>query len=77
MPTPFESDRVGSVIDAPQGVHSAKPDIFAELIEAWYPPALARIELFRRGPARPGWAAWGNEVKAAINSTLAADARRA
>ena len=65
MPTPFESDRVGSVIDAILGAHSAKPDIFAELIEAWCPPELARIELFRRGPARPDRAAWCNEAKAA------------
>jgi N6-adenosine-specific RNA methylase IME4 len=65
MPTPFESDRVGSVIDAPLGAHSAKPAIFAELIEAWYPLPLARIELFRRGPPRPGWKPWGNEAKTA------------
>jgi hypothetical protein len=43
MPTPFESDRVSSVIDAPLGPHSVKPDIFAELIEAWYPLPLAAL----------------------------------
>lgn len=50
-----------SVIDAPwQGRHSAKPECFAEMIEALF-PTLPKIELNRRGRARPGWDAWGNE----------------
>jgi N6-adenosine-specific RNA methylase IME4 len=32
------------------------------MIEEYY-PNLPRIELYRRGPARPGWDAWGNEVE--------------
>jgi N6-adenosine-specific RNA methylase IME4 len=58
---PFESERVGSVIDAPLGRHSEKPAIFYEMIERWYPD-VSKVELFRRGPARPGWAAWGLEA---------------
>lgn len=52
FPPPPERLRVGSVIQAPVGEHSAKPEVFAELIERWYPD-VSKIELFRRGPARP------------------------
>ncbi len=52
----------GSLIAAPwQGRHSAKPEIFLEIIERQF-PSLPKIELNRRGPARPGWDAWGNEL---------------
>ena len=40
---------------------SEKPEMLLELIEDWWPPA-PKIELFRRGLARPGWAGWGNET---------------
>jgi N6-adenosine-specific RNA methylase IME4 len=79
FPPPFESDRVGSVVEkppfesdgadsiiikAPTGAHSEKPAIFAEFIEAWYAD-VPKIELFCRGKPRPGWSGWGNEVEAA------------
>lgn len=51
-----------SVIEAVLTEHSAKPDAFLEMIEEYY-PTLPKIELNRRGPARPGWAAWGNEAE--------------
>jgi N6-adenosine-specific RNA methylase IME4 len=52
-----------SVIAAPwQGRHSAKPSIFLDLIEDHF-PTLPKIELNRRGEARPGWVAWGNEAE--------------
>jgi len=50
-----------SVLMAPRGRHSEKPDAFAELIERMYPDA-SRVELFARR-ARPGWYAWGNQVE--------------
>jgi N6-adenosine-specific RNA methylase IME4 len=50
-----------SVLDAPVGKHSEKPERFAELIEHQF-PNIPKIELNRRGPARPGWDAWGLEV---------------
>jgi N6-adenosine-specific RNA methylase IME4 len=50
-----------SVVEADRGAHSQKPERFYELIEAMYPNC-PRLELFARGPARPGWSAWGNEV---------------
>ena len=31
----------------------------------WYFPTLPKIELNRRGPARQGWDAWGNESQTA------------
>ena len=52
-----------SVVEADVSRHSAKPEVFAEMIEAYF-PNLPKIELNRRGAARPGWDAWGNEVDA-------------
>jgi|SRR5215831_3229972 len=60
IPTPPPARRPASVISAPRREHSRKPDEAYELIERMY-PELPRIELFAR-QARPGWAAWGNEV---------------
>jgi N6-adenosine-specific RNA methylase IME4 len=51
-------------IEAPVARHSEKPAAFAELIERWFPDPVPKIELFRRGPARSGWTAWGNEAQA-------------
>jgi len=49
-----------TVIHAPRGVHSQKPDAMREMIEkVSYPNYL---ELFARRPA-PGWDVWGNEVE--------------
>ena len=50
----------GSVIDAPVGRHSEKPEIFAELIERAF-PNVPKIELNARA-ARPGWDSWGLEA---------------
>lgn len=64
IPAPAMGTQYISAIDAPLGEHSAKPDIFLTMIEAYF-PTLPKIELNRRGPARPGWDAWGNEAEAA------------
>jgi N6-adenosine-specific RNA methylase IME4 len=61
VPCPALGTQKLSVIDADRGEHSAKPDIFLEMIEGYF-PSLPKIELNRRGPPRPGWSAWGNEV---------------
>lgn len=45
---------------APRGVHSAKPQIFRDLIVQLVGD-VPRIELFARS-SDPGWDAWGNEV---------------
>lgn len=60
VPTPAPGTRERSVIQAPVTKHSAKPEIILEYIEGWY-PTLPKVELNRRGPARPGWTVWGNE----------------
>jgi N6-adenosine-specific RNA methylase IME4 len=62
IPAPAMGTQMPSVIEAPVGAHSAKPDVFLEMIEAYF-PTLPKIELNRRGPARPGWDAWGNEAE--------------
>lgn len=60
IPAPAMGDQYPSAIEAPVGEHSAKPDVFLDLIDAYF-PNVPKIELNRRGPARPGWSAWGNE----------------
>jgi N6-adenosine-specific RNA methylase IME4 len=53
-----------SVIRHGRGEHSAKPETAYAVIEDMFPHygKRQRIELFRRGEARPGWSAWGNEA---------------
>lgn len=63
VPAPAMGDQFPSVIKAPVGEHSAKPDCFLEMVESYF-PTLPKIELNRRGQARDGWSAWGNEVAA-------------
>jgi N6-adenosine-specific RNA methylase IME4 len=61
-PCPAPGTQWDSLIMAPKGEHSAKPECFLEMIEAYY-PTMPKIELNRRGPARAGWDAWGLEVE--------------
>lgn len=63
IPPPPPSARPSSVLSAARDEHSAKPPEFYLLIEQMYPD-LSRIELFSR-VGREGWAAWGNQAKAA------------
>jgi len=60
VPAPAMGTQWGSVVDAPVGRHSEKPDAFYELIEAYF-PNLPKIELNARR-ARAGWDAWGLEA---------------
>lgn len=60
--------QVASVVDAPVGRHSEKPEEFYRIIESYY-PALTKVELFQRDKgegARPGWAVWGNESSSTL-----------
>jgi N6-adenosine-specific RNA methylase IME4 len=59
-PAPAPGTRERSVITCAAAEHSAKPEVVLEYIEGWY-PTLPKIELNRRGGAREGWNAWGNE----------------
>jgi N6-adenosine-specific RNA methylase IME4 len=62
FPAPPESDRKSSLIVVPRGAYSAKPESVLEMIEAQYGP-LPKLEMFRRGKARPGWSVWGAEAE--------------
>jgi N6-adenosine-specific RNA methylase IME4 len=67
VPAPAPSARpLGSVFEAPRGRHSEKPEVFAEMIERFFPNT-PKLEMFARPPnkggkARPGWDVWGNEA---------------
>jgi N6-adenosine-specific RNA methylase IME4 len=61
IPAPAPGEQWPSAINAPVEEHSAKPEIFLEMIEGHF-RRMPKIELNRRGPPRSGWAAWGNEA---------------
>ena len=55
---------IGSVVSAPIGEHSRKPDEAYALIEAIYPGS-RYVELFARR-SRSGWATWGSTGEGAL-----------
>jgi N6-adenosine-specific RNA methylase IME4 len=60
-PCPAPGQQWDSVIEAPRpGPHSKKPEIFYELIEAYF-PNIPKIELNARA-AREGWDRYGPEA---------------
>jgi N6-adenosine-specific RNA methylase IME4 len=61
-PAPADGTQFSSVIEAPRGKHSEKPDKAFEIMEAYF-PNVPKIELNCRGKPRPGWSAWGNEAE--------------
>ena len=62
LPAPKSENKVPSVIEAPRGKHSQKPELMYDLFEKMYPAFKDHfVELFARNP-RKGWASWGNEV---------------
>jgi N6-adenosine-specific RNA methylase IME4 len=62
IPAPAPGTQWDSVIEAPNGKHSEKPEASLKMVEAYF-PSLPKIELNRRGSPREGWDAWGNEVR--------------
>ncbi|MEY2669321.1 MAG: hypothetical protein RJA59_1959 [Pseudomonadota bacterium] len=60
IPCPAPANRPKSVVRAPRGKHSAKPEVFAEMIERMF-PGLPKVEMFARR-VRAGWSAWGNQA---------------
>jgi N6-adenosine-specific RNA methylase IME4 len=77
IPAPAPGENWESVIEAPWQGHSRKPEIFAEMIAAYY-PSCPKLEMFYRALDDPeaervrrekreaaGWYAWGNEVEQA------------
>jgi N6-adenosine-specific RNA methylase IME4 len=64
VPAPALGDRLGSMIRFRATRHSEKPAAAAEMIERYF-PTTPKLEMFARGPARPGWEPWGNESELA------------
>ena len=54
---PFQATAEGTWFKAPRSAHSAKPALFADLVERMSPGPY--VELFARAP-RLGWDSWGN-----------------
>jgi N6-adenosine-specific RNA methylase IME4 len=63
FPAPAPGAQSHSIFSERKAEHSTKPDFVAAEIERLW-PNIPRIEMFRRGPPRPGWDAWGNDVVA-------------
>jgi N6-adenosine-specific RNA methylase IME4 len=61
MPVPEPEGRPDSVVEAPRGRHSAKPEVLYDVIERMY-PKFPKLELFQRTP-REGWHGIGNELE--------------
>ncbi len=57
VPAPAQGTQWSSVLEAPIGKHSEKPNCFHAMIEEYF-PHLPKIELFARR-ARPNWDSWG------------------
>jgi N6-adenosine-specific RNA methylase IME4 len=62
VPCPAPGEQWESLFSIAATEHSAKPEHFLEMIEAYF-PTMPKIELNRRGPPRPGWSAWGYEAE--------------
>jgi N6-adenosine-specific RNA methylase IME4 len=60
VPAPAPGTQFPSVMEAPIGRHSEKPQAAAAMIEALF-PTVAKLELFARTP-RAGWDSWGAEA---------------
>jgi N6-adenosine-specific RNA methylase IME4 len=60
VPAPAMGTQWASVVEAPVGVHSAKPEEFYRLIETYY-PNLPKLEMYARSP-REGWSVAGYEA---------------
>ena len=63
VPCPAPGTQWASVVEAPVGDHSAKPDVFRVMLEEYF-PSLPKLELFGRGEAPEGWDVFGNEAGA-------------
>lgn len=68
-PQGFTRRNVRSVIDALPSKHSAKPEIFRQIVESVTESLSPRLELFGRRTA-PGWTVFGNEVERDMVSAM-------
>lgn len=60
IPAPAPGTQWASVVDAPVGKHSEKPEDFHRMIEELF-PTVPKLEMFARSE-RAGWDYWGNET---------------
>jgi len=60
IPAPAPGDQPETLIHAPVGRHSEKPEVFYEIIEKMF-PTLPKLEMFARA-GRDGWDQWGAEA---------------
>lgn len=60
--TPEPAQRPSSVMEAPRGEHSSKPDDIYKTIESMFPHLTRRLEMFARRQ-REGWLVWGNDAE--------------
>jgi N6-adenosine-specific RNA methylase IME4 len=68
IPAPAVGSQWESMIYGPREAHSQKPELFLTMIEFYY-PTVPKIELNRRGRARPGWDTWGDEAEPTDSSS--------
>jgi N6-adenosine-specific RNA methylase IME4 len=67
VPAPAPGAQYASVQSAKRGEHSAKPFLFREIIDDYF-PTVPKLEMFARaGDAFVGWDRWGNEVQSAAD----------
>lgn len=64
IPAPAPGTQDESLFSEKRTDHSRKPERLLEWVERHW-PNLRKLEMFRRGPARPGWLAWGNQAEEA------------
>lgn len=64
FPCPRPAPFADSVIEAPTGRHSEKPEALQDIIDSTWPEA-RKLEMFARRQ-RPGWSHHGNEVEEGI-----------
>jgi N6-adenosine-specific RNA methylase IME4 len=74
IPAPAQGDQWPSVLNAPRGRHSEKPNEVLRMIEEYF-PRLPKIELNARR-ARPNWDCWGFEAPAVENAMLTQDSQQ-
>jgi N6-adenosine-specific RNA methylase IME4 len=75
VPAPLPGTQDDSLINAPVGAHSQKPDCFRNMIGRHY-AGLPMIELFCRGAPGPGWQAFGNQALTATAGAAPTEAVR-
>lgn len=68
IPCPAMGTQDASLIMAPSGEHSEKPECFMAMIERYF-PTLPKLELNSRR-SRPGWTVWGLDAQAPASEIL-------